>query len=160
MTASALRAEIFAESAAASKRREFAWVPSNGNPLAIAPRPVLSAPLRAVDTRPRAHGRDPCGYCSTRGDLGCAHFAPCEEVEFTRVPPPSLTGEPFVSRDATGDPAQYRKRPHELQREIAEAYRTSTETGDEIARRYGLSIGGLYFILGKFGVPRRRRARA
>lgn len=27
-----------------------------------------------------AFGRDPCPYCGTRGDLGCAHFAPCEGV--------------------------------------------------------------------------------
>jgi DNA-binding MarR family transcriptional regulator len=34
----------------------------------------------AFDSRPPAFNREPCPHCGTRGDLGCAHFAPCEQV--------------------------------------------------------------------------------
>lgn len=49
------------------------------HPLPIArPCPVDTRPVAPADKRPPAFGRDPCPYCATRGDLGCAHFAPCE----------------------------------------------------------------------------------
>lgn len=44
------------------------------------PCPVERRPAVPLDTRPPAFGREPCPYCGTRGDLGCAHFAPCEQV--------------------------------------------------------------------------------
>lgn len=44
------------------------------------PCPVATVPSRTADSRPQASGREPCPRCATRGDLGCAHFAPCEPV--------------------------------------------------------------------------------
>lgn len=37
-------------------------------------------PTVVGDTRPPAWSREPCRVCATRGDLGCAHQRPFEEV--------------------------------------------------------------------------------
>jgi hypothetical protein len=46
---------------------------------------VEAHPLEEDDHRPPALGREPCTYCGTRGDLGCAHFSPFEEPGRERV---------------------------------------------------------------------------
>lgn len=48
------------------------------HPLPIGrPTPVATMPAQPDDRRPPAHGRNPCGRCGARGDLGCDHYAPC-----------------------------------------------------------------------------------
>lgn len=53
---------------------------------------VLSAPAvpGSVDRRPVAASRDPCPFCETRGDLGCAHQRPYEPPD--PVEHPALDG--------------------------------------------------------------------
>lgn len=56
-----------------------------GAPLPIRrPTPVRSVPAVECDPRPQAASREPCPYCSTRGDLGCDHFAPCSPSDLPR----------------------------------------------------------------------------
>jgi hypothetical protein len=43
------------------------------------PPPPISAAI-AGDQRPLAWGRDACPFCGVRGDLGCKHFRPAEQV--------------------------------------------------------------------------------
>lgn len=47
------------------------------------PCPVATRPANPSDRRPPAHGKNPCGRCGTRGDLGCEHYAPCEPITET-----------------------------------------------------------------------------
>lgn len=62
------------------------------------PTPVAAKPAVENDRRPRAASHEPCPFCSTRGDLGCDHFAPCAPDALPRegrgvlVEKQSLTG--------------------------------------------------------------------
>lgn len=57
------------------------------------PCPVERRPAVPLDTRPPAPSRNPCPRCATRGDLGCAHFAP-----FEPGPPPKAERYPSMER--------------------------------------------------------------
>jgi hypothetical protein len=53
---------------------------SIGLVLALDRPPAPTMPTVVGDPRPPAWSREPCRVCATRGDLGCAHQRPFEEV--------------------------------------------------------------------------------
>lgn len=71
-----LRDAIFAASAERSERRRVAGKFANvSDPLPVdRPSPIAEFIVAGVDHRPEANGRNPCGRCGTRGDIGCAHY--------------------------------------------------------------------------------------
>lgn len=77
-----LAAAIMRECEAAAARRAVASTMSGTAMHKLSLERPAPRQLRQVpgDRRPPAAGREPCPYCQTRGDLGCAHFAPCEPV--------------------------------------------------------------------------------
>lgn len=77
-----LRAAMMREAAASTARRVHARTLS-GTAMArlTLDRPPSRTLRAALDPDlPPAPDRNPCPRCGTRGDLGCAHFAPCEQV--------------------------------------------------------------------------------
>ena len=117
------------------------------NPLPIARDCVeLSVPaLGDADTRPLAASRDPCLNCGTRGDLGCAHFAPCEQPRA-----PALVANPPRQYNTRLDPA--------VQARIGEARRQG-QSNRQIAATFGISRGRVDHVIETLGLRVRRTRR-
>ena len=80
----AAMAEAQAQGERRQAARELASTCKRSLPL-DRPAPVQAHPISGHDARPPAASREPCPYCQTRGDLGCAHFAPCEPVPVRKL---------------------------------------------------------------------------
>lgn len=79
----ALASAIHRESGEREDRFRTAMKPTTLNPLPIA-RACPELQHAGTSGRYPAAGRDPCPFCATRGDLGCAHFAPATRIESVR----------------------------------------------------------------------------
>lgn len=76
------RRKAMEEARQSSLRRAEAYRLTTRNPLPIErDTRELIVPAKAVDQRPIAWSREPCIRCGTRGDLGCAHQQPYQELE-------------------------------------------------------------------------------
>ena len=107
--------------------------------------PELATPSTgAHDPRPQAHGRDPCPKCEIRGDLGCAHFAPCEAA-----PAPERQPAEFRQYNTTIDGTT---------RLAIAAARREGQTYRDLADRFQVSRGAVANIVLSSGL-RVRRAR-
>lgn len=85
----ALREALFNEAAAREQRFKDARALSGTRSVTAVSRFAALTPKslaahfeidKAVDRYP-APTREPCARCGTRGELGCAHFAPFEEIQ-------------------------------------------------------------------------------
>lgn len=77
-----IRAEVFAQSAAAERRKREAQSHGAVNPLAaIGDQPVRIFAPRGEDYRRIVSGREPCRLCGTRADIGCRHQRPDRSPE-------------------------------------------------------------------------------
>jgi DNA-directed RNA polymerase specialized sigma24 family protein len=93
-----------------------------------------------LERRPIAPGRDPCPKCETRGDLGCDHFAPCEEPRAPAQQPGEFRQYNTTLDGPTRSAIAAARRNGKTYREIADEFQVSRGAVANIVLAAGLRV--------------------